>query len=146
MSAIETERANLQRSLDDMRGKLDTARIGERLENDQSAMQMQVIETPEVPQYPIQSRRFYLLFVMALSGAAGLACALGVDLLNSRIRGTFDLADALKGQTLVVIPEWSPDAGTKSFLVRWGGSITRSALSKARLPGRTSAPQKTSQA
>jgi hypothetical protein len=126
VSAIETERASLQRSLDDMKVKLETARIGERLENDQSAMQIQVIETPVVPQYPTQSRKLFLMVVIGLALAAGAAAAVASDILTPTIRGTFDLAEALRGQTLVVIPEWSPtDATHESSLAKVGAIFRR---------------------
>lgn len=125
VSAIETERASLQRSLDDMKVKLETARIGERLENDQSAMQIQVIETPVVPQYPTQSRKLFLMVVIGLALAAGAAAAVASDILTPTIRGTFDLAEALRGQTLVVIPEWSPTDATHESLPARVGAIFR---------------------
>jgi uncharacterized protein involved in exopolysaccharide biosynthesis len=109
LAAIEREKQNLQRNLDEMRGKLATARVGERLEQDESATQIQVVEKPELPRYPIAPGRQRLMFmVMGIAGALGLGGIYVADTLRRTIRGTFDLKDALAGETLVVIPYWSP--------------------------------------
>lgn len=135
LNAMEVERVSLQRSIDDMNGKLDTARIGERLENDQSAMQMQIIEKPEIPQYPASPRRIvFLMLVLVLSVGAGVAGAVVADMFTSHIRGTFDLANALKGQTLVVIPEWSINDEIEMFTPGWVGSILRKLRARTFFP------------
>lgn len=134
LSAMEAERVSLQRSVDDMKGRLDTARIGERLENDQSAMQMQVIEEPEVPKYPVSSRRAVgLLLVLMLAGGAGVAGAVAADMFTSQIRGAFDLQNALKGETLVVIPEWSLNGDEEFFSVGWAKKVANDLRNRLRL-------------
>ncbi|MDM9624869.1 hypothetical protein QTL95_03100 [Rhizobium sp. S152] len=126
LTAMEVDRVSLQRSVDDMNGRLDTARIGERLENDQSAMQMQIIEEPEVPKYPSSSRRLLgVAFVLALAGGAGAAGVVIADIFTSHIRGTFDLAEALQGQTLVVIPEWSSSGDESHAVVNWANRVVK---------------------
>ncbi len=125
MNAIDIERTGLQRSLDDMKSKLETARTGERLESGESAMQIEVIETPDVPLYPTQSRMKFLIVVMVLSLAAGMGTVLLADLLTPTIRGTFDLAEALGGQTLVVLPEWTPPDPAGYRRRGWFGSIRK---------------------
>ncbi|KRB51426.1 hypothetical protein ASE04_11705 [Rhizobium sp. Root708] len=125
MNAIDIERTGLQRSLDDMKSKLETARTGERLESGESAMQIEVIETPDVPLYPTQSRMKFMIVVLVLSLAAGMGTVLLADLLTPTIRGTFDLAESLGGQTLVVLPEWTPPDPSGSARRGWFGSVRK---------------------
>ena len=112
MAALERDRTAAQRSLEDMRSKLDTARVGLRLEEDQNVDQMQVVEAPEVPRYPsAPSRTKMMLLVLAAAGAAGAACLYLSDKMDKSIRGAFDLRRSLEGQSLVVIPDMHPRGG-----------------------------------
>ncbi|UVK40211.1 hypothetical protein LHFGNBLO_001650 [Mesorhizobium sp. AR10] len=109
LEAIERERETLQRNLDEMRGRLSTARTGERLERDNSTGHVQVLEEPETPRYPSSpSRTRLLLLVMGGALAMGAGGLYLGDNLQRTIRGTFDLKAALAGSTLVVIPNWVP--------------------------------------
>jgi uncharacterized protein involved in exopolysaccharide biosynthesis len=115
LEAIERERQSLQSGLDDMKSRLATARIGERLELDESSEHVQVIEAPETPRYASAPNRKKML---AMALAAACACGLGGlllgDTLQRSIRGTFDLKDVLAGSTVVVIPLWSAKWQRKS--------------------------------
>lgn len=117
LEGITREREGMQRSLDDMRGRLSTARTSERLERGNATANVQIIERPEVPRYPISPGRTKLM-VMALAGA--IACGLGGlylgDSMQRSIRGTFDLEGALAGSTLVVVPRWSTDDEKRSVV------------------------------
>ncbi|WP_156122344.1 GumC family protein [Aureimonas altamirensis] len=109
MAALERDRTAAQRSLEDMRAKLDTARVGLRLEEDQNVDQIQVVEAPEVPRYPsAPSRTKMMLLVLAAAGVAGAACLYLSDMMDKSIRGAFDLRRSLEGQSLVVIPDLHP--------------------------------------
>jgi uncharacterized protein involved in exopolysaccharide biosynthesis len=131
---MDRDRQGLQDTLDQMRGKLETARVGERLEQDQTTSQIQVVERPEVPNYPISPNRTKLLLVVLVgavaAGAAGLYLG---DAFSRTIRGAFDLNDALAGETLVVIPEWKPQrhAGIARSRMRGRNAIA---------PGSSTAP------
>ncbi|KAA0970577.1 hypothetical protein FPY71_08745 [Aureimonas fodinaquatilis] len=106
MAALDRDRASAQRSLEEMRAKLDTARVGLRLEEDQNADQIQVVEAPEVPRYASEpSRSKLFLVLLGLAGVVGAACLYASDFLDRTIRGTFDLTRSLEGQSVVVIPE-----------------------------------------
>ncbi|OHV84990.1 hypothetical protein [Rhizobium sp. LCM 4573] len=110
IQANEAEKLSLQRSMDEMQAKLDTALLGERLEERQAMQQIDIVEQPEIPTGPSGPRRLYLaLAVCVAAGAAGLAGIYAAHLFDGSIRGTFDLAQALAGQTLVVIPRWTPE-------------------------------------
>jgi uncharacterized protein involved in exopolysaccharide biosynthesis len=109
ITAQEAEKVSLQRTLDDMQAKLDAARLGERLEVGDGAFQIEVIEEPEVPVRPGGPRRAFLALGVCLAAAAAAAAGIYLaHLLDRTIRGTFDLADTLAGETLVVVPQWSP--------------------------------------
>ncbi|WP_117190454.1 GumC family protein [Rhizobium terrae] len=109
IAAHEAEKASLQRSMDEMQAKLDTARLGERLEVGDAALQIEVVEEPEVPKGPAGPRRAYLAVAVCLAAAGiGAASIYATHLLDRTIRGTFDLADLLAGETLAVIPHWTP--------------------------------------
>ena len=109
ITAQEAEKVSLQRTLDDMQAKLDAARLGERLEVGDGAFQIEVIEDPDVPVRPGGPRRAFVALGVCLAAAAAAAAGIYVaHLLDRTIRGTFDLADTLAGETLVVVPQWSP--------------------------------------
>lgn len=117
LAAIEGERETLQRSLDEMRGKLSTAQTSERLERDNPTGRVQVLEAPETPRYPSAPNRTNLM-LLVLCGAVAMGAGglyLG-DNLQRTIRGTFDLKTTLAGSTLVIIPNWVPTSMPKSRL------------------------------
>lgn len=109
IAANEAEKVSLQRNMDEMQTKLDAARLGERLEDGDAAQQIEVVEEPEVPKAATGPRRLQL--IAGACAAAAMAAAAGIygaHLFDQTIRGTFDLGDALAGETLVVIPRWKP--------------------------------------
>lgn len=63
-----------------------------------------------------------MLGVLALAGLAGLACVYVSDLFDRTIRRTSDLADALQGQVLVVIPQWSSEDSLSGRIRRFLGA------------------------
>jgi uncharacterized protein involved in exopolysaccharide biosynthesis len=115
MPEVEAEMVNLerqkdatQRNLDDMTAKLNTARVGERLEFDQQADQIEVLEPAEVPEYASGPGRKKLMLIVLLAAAgAGLAAVVASDMMDKTIRGSFDISRALDGRPLVVVPYWS---------------------------------------
>lgn len=120
LEEIQTEKQSIERSLADMQGKLDTARLGERLELDNSMSKIEVVEAPEVATLKTGPARKLMLMVLAafsaIAGAAGIFIA---DSLDRTIRGSFDLANALEGQELIMIPNWTPHFGVR----RWFGLL-----------------------
>jgi uncharacterized protein involved in exopolysaccharide biosynthesis len=120
LAAIQTEKQSIQRSLIDMQSKLDTARLGERLELGDAASKIEVMETPEVPaQRAGPGRRFLLVLLAGISVLAGAAGTYVADSLDRTIRGSFDLADALQGQELIMIPNWTPDVREGRRWFKW---------------------------
>lgn len=116
MDAIGRERDGLRRAVDDMNGRLATAKTSERLERSNSGSHVQIIEQPDTPRYPVSPNRTRLLAI-ALAAAAGLGIA-GLyvgDAMRRQIRGSFDLQNELAGSTLVLIPHWRPEARRSFF-------------------------------
>jgi uncharacterized protein involved in exopolysaccharide biosynthesis len=130
LAAIHAEKQGIQRSLSDMQSKLDTARLGERLELGNAASKIEVMETPEVPaQRAGPGRRLLLMILAGISVLAGAVGTYLADSFDETIRGSFDLANALQGQELIMIPNWTPDVRARRRWLRWwsnGGPITTS--------------------
>lgn len=109
LSVIETERQELRRELDEMKGRLSTASMAERMELDKASFRVDLVEAPVFPTSPTGPRRLLLLAgAMIVSIGAGLSVLVLSDLADRRVRGAFDVAHALEGKTLVMIPAWSP--------------------------------------
>lgn len=109
LAALDTEREALQPALNEMKGRLATALMGERLERKDAALHVEVLEPPVLPRSPSGPRRLLLFAALAIAGAgAGLGGLLAFDIADRRIRGAFDLQEALAGQTLVMVPSWRP--------------------------------------
>ena len=120
LEAIDTEKQGIQRTLAEMQSKLDTARLGERLELDNSLSKIEVVEAPEVAsQRSGPARRLLLMVVAGLSVLAGAIGIYIADALDRTIRGSFDLADALEGQELIMIPNWTPSDGVRRWFGWW---------------------------
>jgi uncharacterized protein involved in exopolysaccharide biosynthesis len=120
LEAIEAEKLAIQRSLTEMQGKLDTARLGERLELDNSFSKIEVVEAPEVAsQRTGPARKLIALVVAGMSLLAGALGILVADALDRTIRGSFDLAKALEGQELIMIPNWTPQVEARRWLGWW---------------------------
>lgn len=116
LTIIEADRQSLQRSLDEMKGRLSTALMGERLELKNVAFQVDILERPTVPKNPSGPRRLLLLAgVLLASAAIGTGTLVASDLLDQRVRGTFDLNEALEGRTLVLVPDWKPPRPVKAL-------------------------------
>lgn len=116
MPSVEANLLALQRrhtaaaeNLADMQSRLDTAMVGERLENAQQDSQISIIDKPELPAYAVGSGRTRaLLIVGALSLAVGIGSLVLLDFLDRTIKSKRDLASILEGGDLVLIPDWTP--------------------------------------
>lgn len=105
---IRAEKESLSRSLQDMTNRYETARLGERLEQSETASPIELIEAPYVPVYSTNSWRVVAIVVLGLAGLAGLAGLYLADAMRKTVRGAFDLEELLQGRALVLIPEWDP--------------------------------------
>ena len=109
LERIEAEREALQRNLDDMKARLATAMMGERLEQREAGLHIEVLEQPTLPTSPSGPRRLIMLAAVAMVAAgAGMASLIIFDFTDRRVRGAFDLATVFDGHTVVMVPHWSP--------------------------------------
>lgn len=113
LQALQRRHTAADANLSDMQSRLDTALVGERLENAQQDTQINVIDAPEVPTYATGTGRTRALMVVAALGLAfGLACLVGLDFLDRSIKSKRALRNILEGGALVLIPDWKPETST----------------------------------
>lgn len=109
-SHLQRERDSAQTALEDMTGRLNVARLGQRLETDQSE-QIQILETAEAAAHPRSARRAqYLLAVLVAGLGLGFGCLLLADMTDRTIRGTFDLVPVIGETPVLAIPNWNTGA------------------------------------
>jgi protein tyrosine kinase modulator len=115
IDALLTQRTSIQNNLDGAARKLTAARLGEKLERDQFAERLQVLEQAIPPQKPIKPNRIKLL-ALAFVGAmmAGVGGVFAVETLDKTIRGSRDLERVADGHLIVALPYIS----TKAELIR----------------------------
>jgi uncharacterized protein involved in exopolysaccharide biosynthesis len=102
---LERQRAEIAKGLEDNNKKLEEARLGEKLERDQQAQRLQVIEQPVLPDRPIKPNRLKLLaltFVLAIAAGGGVLFA--AEALDGSIRHGHELAAVAHGRLIVSIP------------------------------------------
>ncbi|OJU82884.1 MAG: hypothetical protein BGO06_23380 [Shinella sp. 65-6] len=117
--AIRAEKESLSRSLQDMTNRYEAARLGQRLEQSETASPIEMIEAPDLPAYPTNSWRTAIIAVVGLAGLAGMAGVYLGDFFRKTVRGAFDLEELLQGRALVLIPEWDPRR--RGWLRSWLG-------------------------
>ncbi len=115
LDALVTQRTSIQNNLEGAARKLTAARLGEKLERDQFAERLQVLEQAVPPQKPIKPNRIKLMglaFVAAVM--AGIGGVFAVETLDRTIRSSRDLERVGDGHLIVALPYIS----TKAELVR----------------------------
>lgn len=102
---LERQAAATQKQLDDNNTKLETAKLGERLEQDQEAERLTVIEQPVMPQKPVKPNRNKLLALsLALAIAAGVGAVFAAESLNRSVRYSHELLGIAEGRLIVSLP------------------------------------------
>jgi uncharacterized protein involved in exopolysaccharide biosynthesis len=105
LGQMERQILGLQKSLDEISGKLGTARLGEQLERDRQAERFEVIEQPITPQEPVWPDRRKLVAAGAgLAGVAGAAAVVILELLNQSVRASADIVRSFGRHPIAVIP------------------------------------------
>lgn len=105
IETMKRQREAIEKRLSDASARLATARLTEKINRDQQAERLQVIEEPTLPQKPIKSNRLKL--VAGAFGAAfalGIGCALAAEFLNGSIRGPEALTGLIPASLTVSIP------------------------------------------
>ncbi|MEP4221103.1 MAG: hypothetical protein ABJL87_20145 [Anderseniella sp.] len=105
LAVLERTQESTRKALTEISDKLADARLGERLESDQQAERLQVIEQPVTPQDPVKPDRKKMLalgFALAIAAAGG--AVLGLEALDSSVKGSSDLLSKVNKRPLVVLP------------------------------------------
>lgn len=111
---LQRERDSAQTALEDMTGRLNVARLGQRLETDQQSDQIQILETAEAPTHPRSARRSqYLIAVLVASLGIGFGFLILADMTDRTIRGVFDIAPVMGETPMVIVPNWKPGSGRR---------------------------------
>ena len=117
ITALTRDYENLFSEYQDVLAKRGNAQLAENLEENQQAEKFSILEPalrPDKPSSPDRPKLIVAAVFLAL--AAGGMVALGLELLQARIRGRSHLASILDGQPIAVIPYIYSDADKKS---RW---------------------------
>ncbi len=105
LGLLERQRDGFEKAMNDVAGKLTTARLGQKLEDGQQAERFEVIEQPITPQEPVWPQIPKLLAMGA--GVAGVSGAVVVgllELINRSIRTSTDVLRAVNRHPIVVVP------------------------------------------
>jgi hypothetical protein len=102
---LTRQEADLGRNLDEANRKLNTARLGESMEQGQEGERLQVIEQPSVPTKPVRPQRLkWYAVAFALAAMMGAACVVAAEMLDRSIRGSRELAGVIDRHLIVTIP------------------------------------------
>ncbi len=105
LETLQNQRASIQKSLESASQKAAAGRLGESLERSQFSERLEVLEQAIVPQKPFKPNRPKLLaLAFALAAAAGIACVIAAEMLDTTLRGTRDLARVCDPYLVVALP------------------------------------------
>lgn len=105
LAILERARESAQSSLSLISDKLRRAKLGERLENDQQAERLQVLEQPVAPQRPVKPNRKMIIAIgTGFAFAAAVGAAIILEALDPSLKGSNDLLGRLNRRALVVVP------------------------------------------
>ena len=92
LEALQSQKDNLQKSLEVASAKLDAARMGELLEKNQQSEKLEVIEQPTAPQEPVKPNRPKLMLMSVLAAfAAGGGLVFLLEMTDRSIRRASDV-------------------------------------------------------
>jgi polysaccharide biosynthesis transport protein len=105
LAAAKRENSDLMKQHDDLKGKLEQARLSESLETRPRGSQFEIVDPANLPLDPITPKRSILALIgLIVSLAAGCAVAWIVDALNPRIWTQRELERFMNSSVLVEIP------------------------------------------
>jgi len=91
--------------LEELRTKQSEADLARNLESERMGEKLSVIEPPDLPVQPIKpNRRLILVLGLFMAGAGGVGSGVLSDMLGGRVHGARQLAVALGGAPLAVVP------------------------------------------
>ncbi len=101
---LERKQSVLQKSLDEINGKLAQAKLGERLEENQQSERFEVIEQPIVTDQPVRPDRKKLLALVGMAAvAAGGGLALATEFLDQTMRTSAEVLNRLGMRPIATI-------------------------------------------
>lgn len=105
MAAMYQERLGIQQSLVDLSRRESEARLGESLEAERKGEKLTLIEPPTLPERPASPNRMAIAIMGPAVGLVlGLGLAVGLEILDRRIRGARVVAALLSAPPLGLIP------------------------------------------
>jgi polysaccharide biosynthesis transport protein len=106
MLRLERERASYQRTYDDLRARLDNAKISRNLNLADGVASLKVVDPAPLPTSPINNKKRVMVILAGffLGAAAGAGVALGLDLLSPSFKTEESVEARLKLPVLVSIP------------------------------------------
>ena len=111
IAALKRQAEGLEKRLAETNSKLAAARLSEKLDRDQQSEQLQVIESPQLPQKSLKSGRLKLIGIaFALAIALGAAAVIARELFDGSIRNRQQLAGLVGTHLIVSIPYMSSGA------------------------------------
>jgi polysaccharide biosynthesis transport protein len=119
MLAVTRTNAELTKQHEELKIKLEQAKLAGSLESRQKGEQFSIIDAANYPLEPSgPSRLVILLSGFAISLAAGVAVAIGVNTLNQKIWTHHELERALEAPVLVEIPSMDTPTDVRGALRR----------------------------
>ena len=133
-ASLTRDYQNIFSEYQDVLAKQQDAQLAENLEQNQQAEKFSILEPALQPDKPSSPDRpkLIILVVFAALGAGG-AAALGMELLQAKLRGRTHLASVMEGQPLAVIPYIHSEADKDTPLRRFIGSFTSKLLRKTKV-------------
>ena len=105
IDALERQKEAVQKNMENYGPKLAAARMGESLERGQQSERLEVIEQPTTPQTPIKPNRLKIFgMIVAAALASGIGLVLLLEMFDSTLRRTSDLAKFVDSSLIVAIP------------------------------------------
>jgi uncharacterized protein involved in exopolysaccharide biosynthesis len=120
LRTLQGRRDALQRSLDELTGRLTAAELAERLEQDERSQRLKLIEAPAIPDKPAKPNRWKLLVVVL--GAAvmvGFGAVFALDFVDQTIRNAKEVRAATGGMPVTCIPQITTRREARRRKVSW---------------------------
>jgi succinoglycan biosynthesis transport protein ExoP len=119
MTAIIRSNEDLTKQHEDLKAKLEEARLAGSLESRQKGAQFEIIDPANYPLEPSPPKPIVILMAgLAISLAGGVATALAVNMLNQRVWTHHELERALEAPVLAEIPSIVSPADIRNAMRR----------------------------
>lgn len=134
IASLTRDYQNIFSEYQDVLAKQQDAQLSENLEQNQQAEKFSILEPALQPDKPSSPDRpkLIILALFAAFGAGG-AAALGMELLQSKLRGRTHLSSIIETQPIAVIPYIHSEADKDTPLRRFIGALTGKLLRKTKL-------------